>query len=144
MARAACGSDRLKCLQKLSQTGRSVLNTAVMKMAKGTKLDLNIGGSWENGWSFDDGSSPKEMTILEPSKHSLVFQKEKRKGKPVTLVGPFSITEKEAQTLLSLLKKKLACGGAYKEGWMEFQGDIAPKIRDWIEKEGFCFKKPKL
>jgi len=110
-------------------------------MAKGTKLDLNFGSSWEEGWSFDNGSSPKTLTIIEPAKHSLVFQKEKRKGKPVTLIGPFSISDKDAQELLSNLKKKLACGGAYKEGWMEFQGDIAMKIRELVEKEGYRFKK---
>jgi len=110
-------------------------------MVKGTKLDLNIGSSWDEGWSFDNGSSQTTLTLIEPSKHSLVFQKEKRKGKPVTLIGPFSISDKDAQELLSRLKKKLACGGAYKEGWMEFQGDIAVKIRELVEKEGYRFKK---
>lgn len=110
-------------------------------MAKGTKLDLNLGNSWDEGWSFDDGSTPKTLALVEPSKHALILQKEKRKGKPVTLIGPFSISDTDAQELLSKLKKRLACGGAYKEGWMELQGDIATKIRELVEKEGYRFKK---
>lgn len=112
-------------------------------MAKGEKISLDFASSWSDGWSVDEEKSTKTLTILEPSEHKLVVQKEKRKGKAVTLVGVFNLSEEEAQKILSALKKSLACGGAYKEGWMEFQGDIAPKVRDSLEKIGFMFKKPK-
>ncbi|MGA9046157.1 translation initiation factor [Sulfuricurvum sp.] len=110
-------------------------------MSRGTKLSLDLGASWGEGWSVEEEKSSKTFTLLDPSAHRLVFQKEKRKGKIVTLVGPFSLTEEEAQKTLSVLKKSLACGGAYKEGWMEFQGDISPKVREHLEKLGFKFKK---
>lgn len=110
-------------------------------MSRGTKLSLDLGASWGEGWSMEEESASKTITILEPSAHKLVFQKEKRKGKAVTLVGPFSLSEDDAQKTLSLLKKSLACGGAYKEGWMEFQGDISPKVREHLEKLSFKFKK---
>lgn len=110
-------------------------------MSRGTKLSLDMGASWGEGWSLDEEKSVQSLTLLPPAEHRLVFQKEKRKGKPVTLVGPFSLNEADAQKHLSALKKSLACGGAYKEGWMEFQGDIAPKIRELLEKTGFRFKK---
>jgi translation initiation factor 1 len=110
-------------------------------MSRGTKLSLDLAASWGEGWSMEEEKTVKVFTILEPSAHRLVFQKEKRKGKAVTLVGPFSLSEEDAQKTLSSLKKSLACGGAYKEGWMEFQGDIAPKIRVNLEKLGFKFKK---
>lgn len=112
-------------------------------MSRGTKLSLDLGASWGEGWSMEEEKAEKMLTILEPSAHRLVFQKEKRKGKTVTLVGPFSLSEEEAQKNLSILKKSLACGGAYKEGWMEFQGDVAPKIREQLEKFTFKFKNPK-
>lgn len=112
-------------------------------MAKGEKLNLDIGASWDEGWSIHDDSVVKAIQILEPSAHRLVFQKEKRRGKTVTLAGPFSLSDIDAQKTLSALKKSLACGGAYKEGWMEFQGDISPKIREHLEKLGFSFKNPK-
>lgn len=112
-------------------------------MSRGTKLSLDLGATWNEGWSLEEEKTSKTLTILEPSAHRLVFQKEKRKGKVVTLVGPFSLSEEDAQKALSTLKKSLACGGAYKEGWMEFQGDIAPKVRDNLEKMDFKFKNPK-
>lgn len=110
-------------------------------MAKGQKLSLDLGASWGEGWSVDEEKISKTLTLLEPSAHRLVFQKEKRKGKVVTLTGPFSLSEAEGQKALSVLKKSLACGGAIKEGWMEFQGDIAPKVREQLEKLGFRFKR---
>jgi translation initiation factor 1 len=112
-------------------------------VSRGTKLSLDLGASWNEGWSLEEEKTAKVFTIIEPSAHRLVFQKEKRKGKVVTLVGPFSLSEEDAQKALSTLKKSLACGGAYKEGWMEFQGDIAPKVRDNLEKMYFKFKNPK-
>ncbi len=110
-------------------------------MAKGEKISLDFGLSWGEGWSIDEEKSTKISTFLEPSVHKLVFKKEKRKGKIITLVGPFSLNEDDAQKTLSILKKSLACGGAYKEEWMELQGDIAPKVRENLEKMGFRFMK---
>lgn len=112
-------------------------------MAKGTKLSLDLGSAWDEGWSLETQTKPKTAVIEEPSKHALVLQKENRKGKAVSLVGPFFLTDEEAQKTLTLLKKRLACGGAYKEGWMEFQGDIGPKIREALEGLSFRFKKSK-
>jgi translation initiation factor 1 len=110
-------------------------------MSRGTKLSLDLGASWNEGWSLEEEKTTVTLTLLEPSSHRLVFQKEKRKGKVVTLVGPFNLDEEDAQKTLSILKKSLACGGAYKEGWMEFQGEIAQKVRDNLEKLEFRFKK---
>lgn len=112
-------------------------------MSKGTKLSLDIGSAWNEGWSLESDEKPKILSIEEPSKHALVMQKEKRKGKAVSLVGPFFLSDEDAQKALTLLKKRLACGGAYKEGWMEFQGDIGPKVREALEALSFRFKKPK-
>lgn len=110
-------------------------------MSRGEKISLDFGSSWGDGWSLEEEKTIKAVSIQEPSMHRLVFQKEKRKGKVVTLVGLFSLSEDDAQKALSTLKKALACGGAYKEGWMEFQGDIAPKVREQLDKLGFRFKK---
>ncbi len=109
-------------------------------MSRGTKLSLDLGASWGEGWNLEEEKKADEV-FLAPGEHRLVFRKEKRKGKPVTLVGPFSLAAEDAQKWLSTLKKSLACGGAYKEGWMEFQGDVAPKVREHLEKLGFRFKK---
>jgi len=112
-------------------------------MSRGTKLSFDLGESWGEGWKLEAEKNLQPAAVCEPSAHRLVFQKEKRKGKAVTLVGPFSLSDDDAQKNLSLLKKSLACGGAYKDGWMEFQGDISPKVREQLEKMGFKFKNPK-
>ena len=64
----------------------------------------------------------------------------KEKVNLLTLVGRFYIDEKEKKEILKLLKKKLACGGAIKEEWIELQGDVKEKIKSVLEKEGWKFK----
>jgi len=111
-------------------------------MARGKKLDLFIGADFDDGWN--EVSTPektkKTPAITEPQKHQLYFAKEKRRGKVVTLVGEFSLAKEEANKLLKELKKRLGCGGTYKEGFMEFQGDIKEKLRPLLVEKGFRFK----
>jgi len=111
-------------------------------MSRGKKLDLFIGAEIEDGWA--EVQSPRKSKIaneiLEPQKHFLYFAKEKRRGKTVTLVGEYFLNDSDAAELLKNLKKKLGCGGAYKEGMMEFQGDIKLKLRELLVEAGFRFK----
>lgn len=46
-----------------------------------------------------------------------------RKGAGVTVVSGLSMTESELRALLSTWKKRLGCGGAVREGRLEFQGE---------------------
>jgi translation initiation factor 1 len=111
-------------------------------MGRGRKLDLAIGAAFDEGWQeVEEVGSVQSEERLAPGKHHLVFKKEKRRGKPVTLTGPFSLEKKEAADLIKVLKKKLGCGGAFKDGWMEFQGDLQEKLRALLEAEGFRFKR---
>jgi translation initiation factor 1 len=111
-------------------------------VGRGKKLDLAIGASFDEGWQeVEEAETAQAEERLAPGKHQLVFKKEKRRGKPVTLTGPFSLEKKEAADLLKVLKKKLGCGGAFKEGWMEFQGDLQQKLRALLEAEGYRFKR---
>ena len=111
-------------------------------MNRGKKLDFFIGADIDDGWS--EIQSPRKSTIaneiIEPSKHQLFFSKEKRKGKTVTLVGEFHIPKNDCNAILKTLKKKLGCGGAYKDNFMEFQGELKDKIRPLLINEGFKFK----
>ena len=111
-------------------------------MARGTKLDLPIGAHFDEEWQqVDVKESVVKKELLTPDKHRLVFKKEKRRGKPVTLVGPFSLSKDASASLLKGLKKKLGCGGTVKEEWLEFQGDIKTKLQPLLLKEGFSLKK---
>ena len=119
-----------------------VLNMLETEMSRGKKLDLFIGADIDDSWSQVE--SPRKTTIsneiVEPSKHFLVFKKEKRRGKTVTLVGEFQLSREDANVTLKTLKKKLGCGGSYKDNWMEFQGELKDKLRELLVKEGFRFK----
>ena len=98
-------------------------------------------GSFDEGWrQVEERTEAPATELLEPSKHRLVFKKEKRRGKPVTLCGPFALEKTEADALLKRLKQKLGCGGTRKEEWLEFQGDIEPKLRLLLGDEGFGLK----
>ena len=125
-------------------------------MAKGKKLDLNIGAkfteetfsskttlaSYEDEWNVVGGKkvlSKKE--ILVPQKHFLIFKFEKRRGKPVTLIGPFHLKKEETAIVLKKIKKSLGSGGNFKDEFMEFQGDCKERLRELFIKEGFRFKK---
>jgi len=76
--------------------------------------------------------------VIKPiEKHKLIFSKEKRRGKVVTLVQPFYLEKKELQSLLKNLKKKLGTGGTLKEHCLEFQGDIQSTLKEELKKIGF-------
>lgn len=112
-------------------------------MSRGKKLDLFIGANIEDDWA--EVETPKKSAasneIKEPQKHLLVFQKEKRRGKTVTLVGEFFLKKEDALALHKKLKKKLGCGGSYKDGWMEFQGELKEKLRPLLIEKSFRFKQ---
>ena len=112
-------------------------------MSRGKKLDLNIGaGGFEDEWNVVAGKKVlTKKELVAPEKHFLVFKFEKRKGKPVTLIGPFQIKKDEAASLLKKIKKSLGSGGSYKDEFMEFQGDCKERLRELFSKEGFRFKK---
>ena len=113
-------------------------------MARGTKLNLNIGAAFSDDWQqVSELKKPTKTERLEPSKHFLILKKEKRRGKIVTLVGPFGLEKRDTDALLKKLKKKLGCGGSFKEEFMEFQGDTPLKLRELLEAESFRFKHKK-
>jgi len=91
----------------------------------------------------EDKKNPKKSSneIIPKNQHQLVFTFEKRKGKPVTLVGRFNIPENEKKEVLKLLKKKLACGGSINGEWIELQGNLKEKIKLILEKDNWKFKK---
>ena len=112
-------------------------------MSRGKKLDLFIGADIDDGWAQVQNKRKTVISneILEPQKHFLLFKKEKRRGKTVTIVGAFQLPSNDATAILKTLKKKLGCGGKYSEGWMEFQGELKDKLKELLLKEGFKFRQ---
>ena len=109
-------------------------------MSRGRKLDLSIGASFDDDWTVVDDTKKAANEIKNPNEHTLVLQKQKRRGKTVTLVGKFCIEKKEAQKLLKKLKASLACGGSYKDGWMELQGEVQERLKALLKEKGYRFK----
>ena len=112
-------------------------------MSRGKKLDLFIGANMQDGWQEVQTPKKKATTdaMLNPNKHFLHFAKEKRRGKTVTLVGEFHLTKEEANSLLKHLKKRLGCGGSYKNNFMEFQGELKGQLRPLLLALDFRFKQ---
>ena len=103
---------------------------------------FQMGTSLE-GQSFESKKlkNPKKtFEKISKNEHQLVFTFEKRKGKPVTLVGRFYMNDKEKKVILKLLKTKLACGGAVKDEWLELQGNVKDKVIEILKKDGWKFK----
>ena len=111
-------------------------------MARGKRLDIEF-GRFDDGWEADNKrvSEKSSQETLPPEKHRLVFRREKRKGKPVTLVGEFYLSKDDATALLKRIKKRLGSGGTMKEGWMELQGEQQTALKEVLETEGFRFKR---
>ena len=111
-------------------------------MSRGKKLDIFIGADIDDSWA--QVQSPRKTKIateiLEPKKHFLIFKKEKRRGKTVTLVGEFSLSKDDATAIVKKLKKSLGCGGSYKDNWMEFQGELKDKLKVLLVQGEFRFK----
>lgn len=109
---------------------------------RGKKLDLAIGANFEDEWSVVEGKKVlSKRELLLPEKHQLVFKFEKRRGKPVTLIGPICLSKEDTDALLKKIKKFLGSGGTFKEEFMEFQGDCKERLRELFTKEGYRFKK---
>jgi translation initiation factor 1 len=109
------------------------------------KKNLFEMGALLSGDSFDTQKEDKKKTqaqkTIPQKEHQLVFTYEKRNGKPVTLVGRFYCDDNTKKEVLKTLKKKLACGGAISEEWLELQGDVKEKIKTILEPLGWKFKK---
>jgi translation initiation factor 1 len=105
---------------------------------------FEMGADFGDDWSSDNKDKLTKNTSIEikpPPKHQLHFAKEKRRGKVVTIVKPFYLNKDSLQALVKTLKKQLGTGGTVKENTLEFQGDIAQKVRTHLEALKYRFKK---
>ena len=63
---------------------------------------------------------------------------EKRKwGKVWTLVKGLNPAEMDVKSLAKQLKRKLACGGTFKNGVIELQGSQVNKVKEFLLSQGF-------
>ena len=105
---------------------------------------FEMGSDFTDEWTSDNKiKEPKKVSkeIKTPQKHSLHFAKEKRRGKVVTIVKPFCLSQNELKDLLKTLKKKLGTGGTIKENSLEFQGNIKDTLKNNLFDLGYGFKR---
>ncbi len=102
---------------------------------------FEMGAKFEDGWSSDNKAKPakKEKLIKEPSKHRLHFAKEKRRGKIVTIIKPFYLSDKDLKAILKKLKSALGSGGTIKDNSIELQGEVQERAKLVLEELGFKF-----
>lgn len=63
------------------------------------------------------------------------------KGSGVTRVERLNLHPTLKERLLSELKRRLGCGGAVKEGVLEFQGDHRDKLEAELKARGHAVKR---
>ncbi|QOG12123.1 translation initiation factor SUI1 [Arcobacter sp. FWKO B] len=78
---------------------------------------------------------------LSSHQEPLVFKREKRNGKVVTIVGRFVCDDDEKKKVLKLLKTKLGCGGTIDSEWLELQGELQEKVKVVLSDNGWKFRK---
>jgi translation initiation factor 1 len=74
--------------------------------------------------------------IVKSSQRIKISTDKKRYGKIVTVVTGFD-GGIDAKKIAKSLKNELACGGTYKDGMIELQGDHTKKIKPLLVKLGF-------
>ena len=74
--------------------------------------------------------------IVKSSQKIRVTTDKKRYGKIVTVVTGFDAGV-DVKKIAKALKNELACGGTYKNGVIELQGDHTKKIKEILVRLGF-------
>ncbi|MBI3623806.1 translation initiation factor [Candidatus Pacearchaeota archaeon] len=74
--------------------------------------------------------------IVKSSQRIKVTTEKKRYGKIVTMVTGFD-SGIDVKKIAKALKNELACGGTYKNGAIELQGDHSKKIKGLLVEMGF-------
>ncbi|HLD38884.1 MAG: stress response translation initiation inhibitor YciH [Candidatus Aenigmatarchaeota archaeon] len=84
---------------------------------------------------------PEELcvcqTIAKEAQTIRVDMVQKRYGKSMTIIRGVDTTKIDVRDLMKKLKSKLACGGTYKNGEIELQGDHRDRVKEILVKEGF-------
>lgn len=84
---------------------------------------------------------PKELcaceTIAKESQQIIVKLEKKKFNKVYTVVEGTDPDEIDVKEMTKRLKSELACGGTYKDGKVELQGNHRARVREILLKMGF-------
>ena len=84
---------------------------------------------------------PKELCIcgtLSKEQQKIKIRSERRRfGKLMTIIEGINSSDIDIKALMKKLKSRLACGGTFKDGTIELQGNHKKKAKKMLVKEGF-------
>ncbi len=84
---------------------------------------------------------PKDLciceTIARETQRIKIYVEKRKFGKTMTIIEGIDEKSIDVKKLLKSLKKSLACGGTYKNGKIELQGDHKLRVKKILIKEGF-------
>lgn len=95
------------------------------------------------GWSFEPagGSSVPEVSSLPPEKQNVQVKLERRaKGKEVTLLAGFVLSDADRKALAAALRKACGAGGSDGREGIEVQGDHREKMAEYLRRLGWRVK----
>jgi translation initiation factor 1 len=112
--------------------GRTVYSTGIGKICPGC------------GWPANDCKCSSKRTVEESVPQRVVaklrMEKTGRGGKTVTVVYDLPNNTAFLKELAQELKRACGTGGAVAENTIELQGDLRPRVREFLEKKGFTVK----
>lgn len=83
---------------------------------------------------------PKELCVCDTiakEKQKIIIKVIKGKYKDMYLTMVEGIDAKDVKHIAKQLKQSLACGGSFKDGIIELQGDHKKRVKPVLEKMGF-------
>lgn len=95
------------------------------------------------GWSFEPAgvSAPEEIVSLPPERQKVKVGLERRaKGKEVTVIKGFVLSDADRKELAASLRKACGAGGADSRKAMEIQGDHRTKVIECLSGLGWSVK----
>ncbi len=114
-----------------------------MRLFEGTEWDIppkcDRCGELESDCQCEPIAPGKDL--VDPSKQTARLQIEKRKkGKVVTVIRGLLEANNELDEILKKLKSACGAGGTTKEHVIQIQGKHLERVRETLEKIGFCVK----
>lgn len=84
----------------------------------------------------------RKARSLPPAQQNLTVRREKkgRRGKTVTVISGFSLSDADLAALSKTLKTLCGAGGTAKEGEIEVQGDHREKVAEKLRELGYKVK----
>ncbi len=132
--------DALSALTGVTSPSDEVDNTQQHNITR--KKREGIVYSTNNNFAYTEEQSEEAETLPnQQQKLRIRMERAGRGGKTVTIVSGFIGTATDLQTLCKLLKQKCGVGGTAKDNEIIIQGDLRPKLKDILIKEGYTQTK---